>query len=168
MGERIGMDIVNMIWDRCVYAVELGDYDNVKMEMLQILAMELLSQKKNSMRRSRKIGRTDFRGSNGQLQTQDRTYGTDCQPVIKQVFELQGHMYEILWFLLQTVNVCIIFLLTWKLLMKQKVRKLWSHSRKPSCCIPSMMLEGKLAWTWRVETFCAKCKLWAERSVVNL
>ena len=26
MGERIGMDIVNMIWDRCVYAVELGDY----------------------------------------------------------------------------------------------------------------------------------------------
>ena len=40
MGERIGMDIVNMIWDRCVYAVELGDYDNVKMEMLQILAME--------------------------------------------------------------------------------------------------------------------------------
>ncbi len=55
MGERIGMDIVNMIWDRCVYAVELGDYDNVKMEMLQILAMELLSQKKNSMRRSRKI-----------------------------------------------------------------------------------------------------------------
>ena len=25
MGERIGMDIVNMIWDRCAYAVELGD-----------------------------------------------------------------------------------------------------------------------------------------------
>ncbi|MBQ8520985.1 MAG: preprotein translocase subunit SecA, partial [Bacteroides sp.] len=24
MGERIGMDIVNMIWDRCAYAVELG------------------------------------------------------------------------------------------------------------------------------------------------
>ena len=32
MGERIGMDIVNMIWDRCAYAVELGDYENVKME----------------------------------------------------------------------------------------------------------------------------------------
>ena len=39
MGERIGLDIVNMIWDRCVYAVELGDYDNVKMEILQTLAM---------------------------------------------------------------------------------------------------------------------------------
>ena len=40
MGERIGMDIVNMIWDRCAYAVELGDYENVKMEMFQTLAME--------------------------------------------------------------------------------------------------------------------------------
>ena len=41
MGERIGMDIVNMIWDRCAYAVELGDFDNVKMEILQTLAMEV-------------------------------------------------------------------------------------------------------------------------------
>ena len=36
MGERIGMDIVNMIWDRCAVIVEdnLGDYENCKLEML--------------------------------------------------------------------------------------------------------------------------------------
>ncbi len=40
MGERIGMDIVDMIWDRCVNAVEQPDYEDVKMEILQTLAME--------------------------------------------------------------------------------------------------------------------------------
>ncbi len=81
MGERIGMDIVNMIWDRCVYAVELGDYDNVKMEMLQILAMEPpFNRRRIQCEEEGRFGRIDFRGSNGQLQTQDRTYGTDCQP----------------------------------------------------------------------------------------
>ena len=40
MGERVGMDIVNTVWDRCSYAVELGDYTNVREEMFQTLAME--------------------------------------------------------------------------------------------------------------------------------
>ncbi len=37
MGERIGMDIVNMIWDRCANAIEAPDYENCKMDMLQTL-----------------------------------------------------------------------------------------------------------------------------------
>ena len=41
MGERIGMDIVNMIWDRCANAVEAPDYENCKMDVLQTLAMEV-------------------------------------------------------------------------------------------------------------------------------
>ena len=32
MGERIGMDIVNMIWDRVAAAVEAPDYENCKMD----------------------------------------------------------------------------------------------------------------------------------------
>ena len=40
MGERIGMDIVNMIWDRCANAVGAPDYENAKMDILQTLAME--------------------------------------------------------------------------------------------------------------------------------
>ena len=40
MGERIGMDIVNMIWDRCAAAIEAPDYENCKMDLLQTLAME--------------------------------------------------------------------------------------------------------------------------------
>ena len=41
IGERIGMDIVNMIWDRCCHIVEDFTYDNAKMEMLRLLATEL-------------------------------------------------------------------------------------------------------------------------------
>ena len=39
MGERIGMDIVNMIWDRCAAAIN-GDYEECQMQLLQTLAME--------------------------------------------------------------------------------------------------------------------------------
>ena len=38
MGERIGMDIVNMIWDRCANAVGAPDYENAKMDILQTLS----------------------------------------------------------------------------------------------------------------------------------
>ena len=38
MGERIGMDIVNMIWDRCVNAIEdILTYEDCKMDLLQTL-----------------------------------------------------------------------------------------------------------------------------------
>ena len=40
MGERIGMDIANMIWDRCANAIDQADYESCKMNILQTLAME--------------------------------------------------------------------------------------------------------------------------------
>ena len=41
IGERIGMDIVNMIWDRCYNIVENYTYDDAKLEILRLLATEL-------------------------------------------------------------------------------------------------------------------------------
>ena len=40
MGERIGMDISNIIWDRCVNIIENNDYEGCKEQFLKILAME--------------------------------------------------------------------------------------------------------------------------------
>ena len=41
MGERIGMDIVNMIWDRCVTIIENNvTYEDTRMELLKILAID--------------------------------------------------------------------------------------------------------------------------------
>ena len=41
IGERIGMDIVNMVWDRCCNIVENCDYEDAKMEFLRVLASEM-------------------------------------------------------------------------------------------------------------------------------
>ena len=41
IGERIGMDIVNIIWDRCCNIIENCDYDEAKMEFLRVLASEI-------------------------------------------------------------------------------------------------------------------------------
>ena len=41
IGERIGMDIVNMVWDRCYHIVEDFTYEDAKMEALRLLAIEL-------------------------------------------------------------------------------------------------------------------------------
>ena len=40
MGERIGMDISNMIWDRCVEFIENLEYDACKERFMEIFAME--------------------------------------------------------------------------------------------------------------------------------
>ena len=41
MGERIGMDITNVIWDRVLYIINNNDYEGAKEDFLKILAMEI-------------------------------------------------------------------------------------------------------------------------------
>ncbi|MBR5893735.1 MAG: preprotein translocase subunit SecA [Bacteroidaceae bacterium] len=41
IGERIGMDIVNMIWDRCYNIAENFPFDDARLEFVRVLAMEL-------------------------------------------------------------------------------------------------------------------------------
>ncbi|MBR5611627.1 MAG: preprotein translocase subunit SecA [Bacteroidaceae bacterium] len=95
MGERIGMDIVNMIWDRCAYAVELGDYENVKMEMFQTLAMEapFTEEEFNSTKQETLIEKT-FEAAMANFKRKTERIAMIANPVIKQVYETQGHMYE--------------------------------------------------------------------------
>ena len=95
MGERIGMDIVNMIWDRCAYAVELGDYDNVKFEMLQTLAMEVpFSEEEYSSKKRNDLIEMAFAAAMENFKRKADRMAQIAYPVIKQVYENQGHMYE--------------------------------------------------------------------------
>ena len=41
IGERIGMDIVNMLWDRCYSIIERCPFEDAKLEMMRVLATEL-------------------------------------------------------------------------------------------------------------------------------
>jgi preprotein translocase subunit SecA len=95
MGERIGMDIVNMIWDRCVYAVELGDYQNVKMEMLQTLAMEPpFTEEEYHAKKHEDLSEQTFEAAMANFKRKTERMAAIANPVIKQVYENQGHMYE--------------------------------------------------------------------------
>ncbi|WP_300812020.1 preprotein translocase subunit SecA [uncultured Bacteroides sp.] len=95
MGERIGMDIVNMIWDRCVNAVEAPDYESCKMNILQTLAMEVpFSEEEFRNEKKETLADKTFDTAMEQFKRKTERMAQIAYPVIKQVYEAQGHMYE--------------------------------------------------------------------------
>ena len=95
MGERIGMDIVNTIWDRCAFAVELGDYYNVRMEMLQTLAMDApFTEEEYNEKKQEELTEVAFDAAMVNFKRKTERMAQIATPVIKQVYENQGHMYE--------------------------------------------------------------------------
>ena len=95
MGERIGMDIVNMIWDRVAAAVEAPDYENCKMDFLQTLAMETpFSEEQFRNEKKEKLAEEAFNVAMDLFKRKTDRMAQVAYPVIKQVYETQGHMYE--------------------------------------------------------------------------
>ncbi len=95
MGERIGMDIVNMIWDRSLSAVEAPDYKNCKMDILQTLAMEVpFTEEEFRNEKKEKLADRTFDKAMEMFKRKTERMAQIAYPVIKQVYEQQGHMYE--------------------------------------------------------------------------
>jgi len=95
MGERIGMDIVNMIWDRCANAMEAPDYENCKMDILQTLAMEApFTEEEFRNEKKEKLADRTFDAAMELFKRKTERMAQIAYPVIKQVYEMQGHMYE--------------------------------------------------------------------------
>ena len=95
MGERIGMDIVNMIWDRCANAIEAPDYENCKMDVLQTLAMEVpFTEEEFRNEKKEKLADRTFDAAMELFKRKTERMAQIAYPVIKQVYETQGHMYE--------------------------------------------------------------------------
>ena len=95
MGERIGMDIVNMIWDRCVNAIEAPTYENCKMDLLQTLAMETpFTEEEFRNEKKEKLADKAFDAAMELFKRKTERMAQIAYPVIKQVYENQGHMYE--------------------------------------------------------------------------
>jgi len=95
MGERIGMDISNIIWDRVVNIIEQNDYEGCKEEFLKILAMEvpftdeqLANEKREDLAENAfQVAMADFKRKTERIQSV-------AWPIIKQVYETQGSLYE--------------------------------------------------------------------------
>ena len=95
MGERIGLDIVNMIWDRCAYAIELGDYHNVREEMFHTLGMDTpFSESEYSEKDRDELINLTFDTAMTNFKRKMDRMAQIAYPVIKQVQENQGDRYE--------------------------------------------------------------------------
>ena len=96
MGERIGMDIVNMIWDRCAAAIENNaDYEECKLDLLQTLAMEVpFTEEEFRNEKKDKLADKTFDVAMANFKRKTERLAQIANPVIKQVYENQGHMYE--------------------------------------------------------------------------
>ena len=96
MGERIGMDISNIIWDRVVNIIEnQADYQGCKEEFLHILAMEVpFSQEEFANKNHDQLCEEAFQAAIGNFNRKTEHIREVAQPIISQVYENQGAMYE--------------------------------------------------------------------------
>ncbi|MCR5642020.1 MAG: preprotein translocase subunit SecA [Prevotella sp.] len=96
MGERIGMDISNIIWDRVVYIIEnAADYQGCKEEFLHVLAMEVPFSEDEFINQQRDVlTENAFQAAIGNFTRKTEHIREVAKPIIEQVFENQGHMYE--------------------------------------------------------------------------
>ena len=96
MGERIGMDIANIIWDRVVNIIEnSGDYQGCKEEFLHVLSMEIPFTSDEYINQPREVLHENaFQAAIGNFNRKTERIQTVAQPIIKQVYENQGSIYE--------------------------------------------------------------------------
>ncbi len=96
MGERIGMDIANVIWDRVSTIIERNDYEGCKEEFIRLFAMEVpfTEEQFMSMRDREEVMEKSFQLALANFNRRTDRIQEVAMPVIKQVYETQGQMYE--------------------------------------------------------------------------
>ena len=95
MGERIGMDISNMIWDRCVDIVEKNNYENCKLRFLEIMAMETPfteAEFNGDITRDDLYEKT-FQAAMANFHRRTDRMAEIAYPVIKKVYEEEGDRF---------------------------------------------------------------------------
>ena len=95
MGERIGMDIANILWDRVCDIIEKNDYEGCKEAFIKVFSMECPFTEQQLI----EDDKSKLEDDAYDLVMQNFNRRTDrikdvANPVIKQVYENQGAMYE--------------------------------------------------------------------------
>ncbi len=95
MGERIGMDISNTIWDRVVNIIETNDYEGCKEQFIKIFAMECPFTSEEFINKNHEeLCEEVFQVAMGNFKRKMEHIQEVAMPVIKQVYENQGQLYE--------------------------------------------------------------------------
>ena len=94
-GERIGMDIANIIWDRVLNIVNNNDFTGAKEEFLKVLAMEIpFNEDEYENGRREDLAERAFQEAMAAFKRKTDRIQATAMPIIKQVYENQGAMYE--------------------------------------------------------------------------
>ena len=95
MGERIGMDIANIIWDRCVSIIENNDFQGAKEQFLKVLAMEIpFSEQDYNTTAKNELEESAFQVAMEAFKRKTDRIQAVAYPVIKEVYETQGDRFE--------------------------------------------------------------------------
>jgi len=95
MGERIGMDISNTIWDRVVNIIETQDYEGCKEQFIKLFAMECPFTSEEFINKNHEqLCEEVFQVVLGNFNRKMEHVQEQAMPVIKQVYETQGAVYE--------------------------------------------------------------------------
>ena len=95
MGERLGMDITNIIWDRVVNIIETNDYAGCREQFLKVLAMECpFSEDQFINTKREELEERAFQEAMAALKRKIDRIQSVAWPVIKDVEEQQGSRFE--------------------------------------------------------------------------
>ena len=95
MGERIGMDIANIIWDRTINIIDNNDYAGCREQFLKILSMECPFTREDMINTPHdKLYEQAFQTAMHEFTRKTERLQNVAWPVIKNVYENQGQMYE--------------------------------------------------------------------------
>ena len=95
MGERVGMDIANMLWDRVINIIDKNDYEGCRDGFIEIFAIEVpfTEAEFEGMKRD-DLYEKAFQSVVEAFRRKTDRLAEVAMPVIKQVYENQGQMYE--------------------------------------------------------------------------
>ena len=96
MGQRIGMDIANMVWDRVINIIEnCPDYAECGKQFIEIFAMEApFTEREYDNTKREDLYEMAFQAAMGNFKRKTDRLAEVARPVIEQVYENQGQMYE--------------------------------------------------------------------------
>ncbi|MBQ2553932.1 MAG: preprotein translocase subunit SecA [Prevotella sp.] len=95
MGERIGMDIANLFWDRVVSFIDNNDYEGCKEQYLKVLGIEFPYSELDFNNSDRgEMAEQSYDKVMEAFERRTERIRDTARPVIKNVYENQGQMYE--------------------------------------------------------------------------
>ena len=95
MGERIGMDISNTIWDRVVNIIENNDYEGCKEEFIRIFGIEVpFTDEQFHNEKHDNLAEGSFQQVMAAFKRKTDRIQALAMPIIQQVYENQGDRFD--------------------------------------------------------------------------